>query len=70
MALKEINWGPVDYNNLYAEVMAMVANVYGEDMLAIAFDHLCENEKAARGFLAKNAKLTKLWMDGYLFTRL
>ena len=70
MALKEINWGPVDYNNLYAEVMAMVANVYGEDMLAVAFDHLCENEKAARGFLAKNAKLTKLWMDGYLFTRL
>ena len=70
MALKEINWGPIDYNNLYAEVMAMVANVYGEDMLAIAFDHLCENEKAARGFLAKNVKLRKLWMNGYLFTRL
>ena len=70
MALKEINRGPVDYNSLYAELMAMVANKYSEDMLATAFDHLCENEKAARGFLAKNAKLTKLWMDGYLFTRL
>ena len=66
--LKEINRGPVDYNNLYSKVMAMVADGYSEDMLATTFDHLCENEKAARGFLAKNAKLGKLWMDGYLFT--
>ena len=66
--LKEINRGPVDYNNLYSKVMAMVADGYSKDMLATAFNHLCENEKAARGFLAKNAKLRKLWMDGYLFT--
>ena len=70
VALKEINRGPVDYNSLYSEVMAMVADGYSEDMLATAYDHLCENEKAARGFLAKTAKLRKLWMDGYLFTRL
>ena len=70
VALKEINQGPVDYNSLYSEVMAMVADGYSEDMLATAYDHLCENEKAARGFLAKIAKLRKLWMDGYLFTRL
>ena len=66
--LKEINRGPVDYNKLYSKVMAMVADGYSKDMLATAFNHLCENEKAARGFLAKNAKLRKLWMDGYLFT--
>nr|POE81999.1 hypothetical protein CFP56_61625 [Quercus suber] len=70
MALKEINWGPVDYTGLYSEVMAMVADGYSEDMLAIAFDHLCENKKAAREFLAKNAKLRKLWMDSFLFTHL
>ena len=70
VALKEINRGPVDYNSLYFEVMAMVANGYSEDMLAIAFDHLCENKKATRGFLAKNAKLKKLWMDSFLFTHL
>ena len=46
--LKEINRGPVDYTSLYFEVMAMVADVYSEDMLATAFDHLCENKKAAR----------------------
>ena len=60
VALKEINWGPVDYTALYNEVMAMMADGYSEDMLAIAFDHLCENEKTTRGFLAKNARLRKL----------
>ena len=69
MALKEINQGPIYYNSLYSKVMAMVVDRYSEDMLATAFGHLCENDKAAKGFLAKNAKLRKFWMDGYLFTR-
>nr|POF25520.1 hypothetical protein CFP56_39122 [Quercus suber] len=60
VALKEINRGPVDYTALYNEVMAMMANGYSEDMLTTAFDHLCENEKATRGFLTKNARLRKL----------
>ena len=47
-----------------------VINGYSEDMLATAFDHLCENEKAAREFLAKNARLRKLWLDGFLFSQL
>ena len=46
VALKEINWGPIDYTALYSEVMAMVVDGYSEDMLATAFDHLCENKKA------------------------
>ena len=70
VTLKEINRGPVDYTSLYFEVMAMVVDVYSEDMLATAFDYLCENKKVARWFLAKNAKLRKLWMDSYLFTQL
>ncbi|KAL4627297.1 hypothetical protein ACB092_05G157100 [Castanea dentata] len=73
VALKEINRGPIDFNSLYSEVMAMAADGYSEDMLATAFDHLCENKKASRGFLAKNTKLRKLrkrWMDSYLFTQL
>jgi len=70
VALIEINWGPVDYTSLYSDVMAMVSDGYSEDMFATAFDHLCENKKATRGFLAKNAKLRKLWMDIYLFTQL
>ncbi|KAL0004284.1 hypothetical protein SO802_011845 [Lithocarpus litseifolius] len=70
MTLKEINQGLVDYTSLYSEVMAMVVDGYSEDMLATAFDHLCQNKKVARGFLAKNAKLRKLWMDSFLFTHL
>ena len=68
MTLKEINRGLVDYTTLYNEVMAMMADGYSEDMLATAFDHLCENEKTARGFLAKNARLRKLWLDSFLLT--
>ena len=70
VALKEINWGPVDYTALYNEVMAMMADGYSEDMLATAFDHLCENEKTTRGFLAKNTRLRKLWLDGFLFSQI
>ena len=70
VALKEINRGPVVYTALYNEVMAIMADGYSEDMLATAFDHLCENEKTARGFLAKNARLRKLWLDSFLFSQL
>ena len=70
VALKEINRGVVDYTGLYSEVMAMVVDRYSEDMLATVFNHLYENKKAAWGFLAKNAKLRKLWMDSFLFTHL
>ena len=68
--LKEINRGPVDYIALYNEVMTMMADRYSEDMLATAFDHLYENEKTARGFLAKNARLRKMWLDSFLFLQL
>ena len=70
VALKEINQGSVDYTALYNEVMAMMMDGYSKDMLTTAFDHLCENEKAAQGFLAKNARLRKLWLDGFLFSQL
>nr|POF24197.1 hypothetical protein CFP56_06275 [Quercus suber] len=70
VTLKEINRGPIDYTSLYSEVMATASDGYSEDMLVTAFDHLCENKKAARRFLAKNAKLRKFWMDSYFFTQL
>ena len=70
VALKEINRGLVDYTALYNEVMAIMADGYSEDMLATAFDHFCENEKTTRGFLTKNARLRKLWLDSFLFSQL
>ena len=70
VTLKEINRGPVDYTTLYNQVMAMMVDGYSEDMLATTFDHLCENEKTSRGFLAKNARLRKLWLNSFLFSQL
>ena len=60
----------MDYTALYNEVMAMMADGYSEDMLATAFDHLCENGKTTWRFLAKNARLRKLWLDSFLFPQL
>ena len=48
----------------------MMTDGYSEDMLATAFDHLYENEKTTRGFLANNARLRKLWLDSFLFSQL
>ena len=67
MALKEINRRLVDYVALCSEVMAMASEGYSENMLATTFDHLCENKKAARGFLAKNAML---WMNSSFYSTL
>ena len=70
VSLKEINRGPVDYTALYNKVMTMMTDGYSEDMLTTAFDHLCENEMTAWRFLAKNARLRKLWLDSFLFSQL
>ena len=70
VALKEINRGPMDYTTFYNEVMDIMTDGYSEDMLATAFDHLRENEKATRRFLAKNARLRKLWLNGFLYSQL
>jgi len=51
VALKAINQGPNDFNHIYAKVMAMAVEGYIDDMLASAFDHLCENKKVAKAFL-------------------
>ena len=47
----------VNADHIYQEVMKVEG--YDEFMLASAFDHLNRDEKAARGFLVKNAKLRK-----------
>jgi hypothetical protein len=60
--LKALNKG-VDANQLYEEVMKVEG--YDEFMLASAFDHLRRDENVARGFLVKNAKLKKFWLDNF-----
>ena len=60
--LKALNKG-VDANQLYEEVMKVEG--YDEFMLASAFDHLMGDERLAKGFLVKNAKLRKFWLDNF-----
>ena len=47
--------------------MAMTVAGYSEYILASVFEHLCENKKATSGFLAKNAKFQKFWLDCFYF---
>jgi hypothetical protein len=50
----------VDTDHLYQEVEG-----YDEFMLASVFDYLNRDVKEARGFLVKNAKLRKFWLDNF-----
>jgi hypothetical protein len=43
----------------------MKVEVYGEFMLTSIFNHLLGDEKVAKRFLAKNAKLIKFWLDNF-----
>jgi hypothetical protein len=43
----------------------MKVEEYDEFILASAFDNLNGDEKVARRFLIKNAKLRKFWLDNF-----
>ena len=69
--LKEIaiafkNQGSIDANDLYEAVMKTEG--FAEEMLALAFDYLVQEEKVRRSFMAKNPKLGKIWLENH-FTR-
>ena len=58
-----LSHGPVNTNELHKVVM----NVEGfeEDMLNEAFDHLVNDEKEGRAFMAKNDRMRKLWLEKF-----
>ena len=63
VAVTALSHGPVNTNELHKKVM----NVEGfeEDMLDEAFDHLVNDEKAGRAFMAKNDRMRKLWLEKF-----
>ena len=61
LAIKKLKKDQLDVNELYEEVMKIEG--FDEVMLASAFDYLVDNEKAAKAFMVKNARLRKLWLD-------
>ena len=63
IAVTAFSHGSVNTNELHKVVM----NVEGfeEDMLDEAFDHLVNDEKAERAFMAKNDRMRKLWLEKF-----
>ena len=53
----------LNVKELYEEVMKIER--FDEDMLASAFDYLVDNERLAKAFMAKNARLRTLWLEKF-----
>ncbi|KAI8549738.1 hypothetical protein RHMOL_Rhmol06G0048600 [Rhododendron molle] len=66
LAIKKLTDDRLNVNDLYEEVMKIEG--FDELRLALAFDHLVENEKGAKAFMVKNARLRRAWLEGFLKT--
>ncbi|KAF7141585.1 hypothetical protein RHSIM_Rhsim06G0037400 [Rhododendron simsii] len=66
LAIKKLTDDRLNVNDLYEEVMKTKG--FDELTLALAFDHLVENEKVAKAFMVKNARLRRAWLEGFLKT--
>ena len=63
LAIKKPKKDQLDVNELYEEVMKIES--FKEVMLASAFDYLVHNERVAKAFMAKNARLRTLWLESF-----
>ncbi|KAH7833638.1 hypothetical protein Vadar_008322 [Vaccinium darrowii] len=63
LAIKKLSDDQLDVKDLYAEVMKTKG--FDEFTLASAFDHLVENEKMAKAFTVKSARLRRAWLEGF-----
>ncbi|KAH7842134.1 hypothetical protein Vadar_001848 [Vaccinium darrowii] len=63
LATKELGDDRLDVKDLYDEIMKTEG--FHELTLASAFDHLVENEKVAKAFMVKNARLRRAWLEGF-----
>ncbi|KAH7840126.1 hypothetical protein Vadar_012966 [Vaccinium darrowii] len=64
LAIKKLIDDRLNVNDLYDEVMKTEG--FDELTLALAFDHLVENEKVAKAFMVKNERLRRAWLEGFL----
>lgn len=63
LAIKKLSDDRLDVKDLYAEVMKIEG--FDEFTLASTFDHLVENEKVAKAFMVKSARLRRAWLEGF-----
>ncbi|XP_049378099.1 uncharacterized protein LOC125842849 [Solanum stenotomum] len=62
-AISKIADSRLDVTRLYEEVMAIEG--YGEEFLGDAFDYLVQSDTLAKGFMAKNQNLRKVWLERF-----
>ena len=62
-ALQRISKSKLDVDLLYQEVMRIEGSE--EKFLGNAFDHLVERENLAKGFLVKNDRLKRIWLEKF-----
>ena len=62
-ALQRISKSKLDVDLLYQEVMRIEG--FEEEFLGSTFDHLVECENLAKGFLAKNGRLKRIWLEKF-----
>ncbi|XP_049361528.1 uncharacterized protein LOC125826253 [Solanum verrucosum] len=62
-AISKIADSRLDLTRLYEEVMAIEG--YGEEFLGDAFDYLVQSDTLAKGFMAKNQNLRKVWLERF-----
>ncbi|KAH7862437.1 hypothetical protein Vadar_004778 [Vaccinium darrowii] len=63
LAIKKLGDDRLDVKDLYDEVMKTKG--FDEFTLASALDHLVENEKVAKAFMVKSARLRRAWLEGF-----
>ena len=62
-ALQMISKSKLDVDLLYQEVMRIEG--FEGEFLGSAFDHLVEHENLGTGFLAKNDRLKRIWLENF-----
>ncbi|KAG5603274.1 hypothetical protein H5410_034644 [Solanum commersonii] len=62
-AISKIADSRLDVTRLYEEVMAIEG--YGEEFLGDAFDYLVQSDTLAKGLMAKNQNLCKVWLERF-----
>ncbi|KAH7845745.1 hypothetical protein Vadar_005506 [Vaccinium darrowii] len=63
LAIKKLGDDWFDVKDFYDEVMKTEG--FDEFTFASAFDHLVENEKVAKAFMVKSARLRRAWLEGF-----
>ncbi|KAH7845813.1 hypothetical protein Vadar_006358 [Vaccinium darrowii] len=62
-AITRLTWDRLDVQALHDEVMKMEG--FDEAFLGSAFDHLVENERLGKAFMAKSINLRKIWLEKF-----